>query len=168
MFLGFYSIYEAPSTLVFGLHKILLSEGVLGDLLGPLLFSIALSEALLGSKCTFTAGYLDDNTLGNTAQTLVSEIKVLKEAAYRVGFTLNHSKCEIIGLSEVSRSHWSDSGVNFIEPTTSKAMLLGAPLHTSGFTNALNNRLTSLAIAMNRLNHWSVPHRTRMGCRVPC
>jgi len=81
---------------------------------------------------------LDDITLGDTVTTLVSEIKVLKEAAYRVGLTLNHSRCEIRGLSEVSRSHWSDSGLNFIEPTTSKAMLLGAPLHTSGFTSGNN------------------------------
>jgi len=91
------SSFEALSNLVFGPHTILSSEGVKeGDPLSPLLFSIALLDELLESNCTFTAGYLDDITLGDTVQTLDSENKVLKEAAYRVGLTLNHSKCEII------------------------------------------------------------------------
>jgi len=70
------SSFEAPSTLVLGPYTIPSSEGVQkGDPLGPLLFGIALSDALSGS--TFTAGYLDDITLGDTIQTL--KLKYLKE-----------------------------------------------------------------------------------------
>jgi len=84
--------------------------------LGPLLFSLALSGALADSKCTFTAGYFDDVTLGDTVQTLVSEIVELKSASAKVG------------LTDVARLHWSSSGFKFTESSNSEAMLLGIPL----------------------------------------
>jgi len=71
--------------------------------LGPLLFSLALSGALAGSKCTFIAGYLDDVTLGDTVQTLISDIVEFKSASAKVGLSLNASKCEIVGLTDVAR-----------------------------------------------------------------
>ena len=96
--------YGAPSKLVFGSYNLSSSEGVQpGDPLGPFLFSLAISEALSHSSCTFTVGYLDDVTLGDTVQSLGCEIFKLRSLTAALGLSLNEAKCEIVGLSDESR-----------------------------------------------------------------
>jgi len=59
--------YETPSSLIYGTYTLQSSEGVQQiDPLGPFLFSLAISDALSKISYTFTAGYLDDITLGDT------------------------------------------------------------------------------------------------------
>jgi len=92
------SAYETPSSMIYGTYTLQSSEVVQqGDLLGPLLFSIAISDALSKISCTFTAGYFDDITLGDTVQNLTGEIKKFQKKALKIGLDLNHAKCEIIG-----------------------------------------------------------------------
>jgi len=62
--------------------------------LGPLLFSLTMTQVLDSSSCEFTAGYLDDVTLGDAVEILIEEVKALKNRASAVGIKLNHAKCK--------------------------------------------------------------------------
>jgi len=81
--------------------------------LGPLLFSLTISDALKGLNCTFTAGILDDITLGDTVDTLGDEVKHFQTDVAKVHLTLNVTKCEIICLAEESGQHRNSFGYTF-------------------------------------------------------
>jgi len=88
------------SILQFGEFVVSSQEGVhQGDPLGPLLYSLTMTQVLDSSSCEFTAGYLDDVTLGDSVEILIEEVKALENRASAVGIKLNNAKCEIIGLS---------------------------------------------------------------------
>jgi len=63
-------------------------------------FAVQLDDALKGLDCKFTAGYLDDITLGDTVDTLGVVVKHFQSEVAKLGLTLNESKCEIICLAE--------------------------------------------------------------------
>ena len=131
-------------------------EGVQqGDPFGPLLFSLTLSDALSSSKCTLAAGYLNDVVLGDSIDVLIAEIKSFEARARTVGLSLNHSKCEIIGLNSHSRSTWTASGLHFEECKNESAVLLGSPLFTDGMEKVLQAKSDELTFTTSRLRHLS-------------
>ena len=68
---------------MFGSFTLHSSEGVQqGDPLCSLLFSLAISDILSQSGCTYTAGYLDDVTFGDTVQTL--GIKIGQDSSWDI------------------------------------------------------------------------------------
>jgi len=99
------SAYGSPSQLWVGDDRIIASaEGVQqGDPLGPLLFCLALDKPLKEARCEFTSGYLDDVALGDTVSNLIGRVLCLETAAEKIGLKLNHSKCEVFGLSPSAR-----------------------------------------------------------------
>jgi len=46
-----------------------------GDPLGPLMFSLTMTQVLDSSSCEFAAGYLDNVTLGDSVDILIEEVK---------------------------------------------------------------------------------------------
>src|SRR6267154_1062472 len=54
-----------------------------------------------------------------------------------MGLTLNHGKCEVIGLDPADLEQWSSSGLRFVMTTTRGACFLGAPLSKEGVDAAL-------------------------------
>jgi len=110
--------YETTSSLIYGTYTLQSSEGVQqGDSLGPLLFSLAISDAHSQISCTFTAGYLDDITLGDTVQNRTGKIKKVQKEILKIVLDLNYAKCEIIGLTNEYRSDWMSSGLLYLEPS---------------------------------------------------
>ena len=132
------------------------AEGVQqGDPLGPLLFCLALDDALKGLQCEFVSGYLDDIDLGDTVPRLINHIQGLETATQALGLHLNYSKCEVIGLSASSAHIWESSGFNFVVRPIKEACLLGSPLHCDGVDAALSARRVQLEEIVERLKKMS-------------
>ena len=150
------SAYGAPSILQFGGEQVLSEEGVQqGDPLGPLFFSLALNGPLQGLGGEFIAGYLDDVSVGGRVSEVSSEVVEFETQAAAIGLRLNHTKCEVIGLSRESRSAWLASGLSFMQRDPENATLLGAPLHAQRIDQAIEEKCEALQLAMARLKHMS-------------
>jgi len=127
-------------------------EGVQqGDLLAPLLFSLALSSVLDLPRCDFVSGYLDDASLGGSVVDLAGEVVLFQRQAAKLGLELNIDKCEIIGLQDMSRSDWSNFGLQFHEPSEADALLLGSPFYNVGIDKTVSKHANALEMICARL-----------------
>ena len=97
-----------------------------GDPLGSLLF-LALNKLLMDNGAEFVSGYLDDIGLGDTVPRLVEQFRRLECATNKICCQLNHDKCQILGLSAVSRPTWVKSGFNFVVRPARRHPYLGLP-----------------------------------------
>ena len=121
------SVYSLPSSLFFGHYIVESAEGVQqGDPLGPLLYSLTTHSLLQAIKSEFTTGYLDDISIGGEVSSVGADVRQLEQQALQLGLTLNHSKCEVIGLSDTTnRVAWRRLGLSFQEISVQDATLLG-------------------------------------------
>ena len=72
--------YATPSNLFFGKEVLLSKEGVQqGDPLGPLLFSLAINDAISCCKSEFNMWYLDDGTLGGNVDVVLADFDKIME-----------------------------------------------------------------------------------------
>src|SRR6267154_3688522 len=139
------SAYGSPSHLWLGDRLLASEEGVQqGDPLGPLLFCLTIQPLLSDSKCELVTGYLDDVGLGDRVPHLIDRLQNLEKEAASLGLALNHSKCEVIGLSPEDFQQWRVSGLNFSITERQDASLLGAPLSQEGIDSALVANATQL------------------------
>ena len=83
---------------------------------------------------------------------MISDISSLIHGANAVGLTLNHSKCEIMGLNSMRREAWSSSGFHFREVSFPEATLLGIPIHAQGVDHALASKTDDLLVLVSRLS----------------
>ena len=144
--------YGAPSFLWMGDTTLHSEEGVQqGDPLGPLLFCLAVQPLLDKCKCEYKTGYLDDLGMGDSVPRLLEEIHSLESDALLLGLTLNHSKCEVVGLSQSGLSLWQASGLKFGVVTGEAASFLGSPLGSKGLDEALLSKHLALKEASSRL-----------------
>jgi len=130
--------YGAPSRLWLGDKTLWSGEGVQqGDPLGPLLFCLTIHPLLSEGGCDIVTGYLDDIGLGDQVPRLVERIQALEVQASAMGLSLNHDKCEVIGLGPSELVQWQSSGLRFAVTNTRDASFLGAPLGKEGVDAAL-------------------------------
>jgi len=96
------------------------------DPLGPLYFCLALKELLESRQSELVLiGYLNDVALGGNALYVMIQ---LEAAAKQLGLELNRNKCEIIGLSDGTRSLFTSQDINLPVTSPAEVVLLGAPL----------------------------------------
>src|SRR6267154_2507467 len=125
--------YGAPSCLWLGDKTLWSDEGVQqGDPLGPLLFCVTAQPLLRDCGCDIVTGFLDDIGMGDFVPRLIDRIHALEAQAATLGLTLNHAKCEVIGLGPADLELWSSSGLSFTMTTPRNACFLGAPLSNEG------------------------------------
>jgi Reverse transcriptase (RNA-dependent DNA polymerase) len=147
------SAYGSSSSLRYEHGAIDSSEGIQqGDPLGPLLFCLTVNETIQSINSEFVSGYLDDIGIGGDVETVIRDIKRLEGSASELGLALNHSKCEVIGLTGQSRTAWLHSGLTFVDRHSSTASLLGTPIHAAGVDGAINERTEALKLAVPRLS----------------
>jgi hypothetical protein len=153
--LGYFdSAYGATSNLAFGEFTIDSSEGVQqGDPLGPLLFCLAINPLLADIQSEFVSGYLDDIGMGGDVRGVTADVQKLEHNAKARGLSLNHTKCEVIGLSPSNRRSWDASGLRFTECLLQDATLLGTPIQAGpGVDKALVGKREDLRLMVGRLS----------------
>jgi hypothetical protein len=101
-----------------------------GDTLGPLYFCLAFKELLESLLSELVLGFLDDVAIGGDAACVVKDFVQLESAANQLGLVLNRDKCEIVGLSDDTRSLFASQGINLPETSPAEVILLGAPLNS--------------------------------------
>ena len=92
-----YSNYAEPPHLFWGDRCLESAEGVQQwDPLGPLLFCLSIQHITTQLNSELCLLYLDDWTVGGTANDVVSDLSVIEEAASELGLHLNRNKSEAI------------------------------------------------------------------------
>ena len=138
----------------FGKFSIDSAEGCQqGDPLGPLYFCLSIHKLLTSFKSEFVVGYLDDLTIGDHVDKAIEDFLILDAEASKLGLHLNRSKCEIIGISDLSRTQLKEKGILLNETESAAACLLGSPLHMDGISQAIINKRSDLKIMSTRLSY---------------
>jgi Reverse transcriptase (RNA-dependent DNA polymerase) len=123
------STLTTASVLQFGKFSISSEEGAQqGDPLGPLYFCITIHDVIRSLRSELILAYLDDVTLGGSAEDVAQDFVVIEKEAAKLGLMLNRSKCELSGHTEASRKRFQTLGITVPEVNTNDVMLLGAPL----------------------------------------
>jgi hypothetical protein len=91
-----YQCYRNPSTLFFGDHLTSSSVGAQqGDPCGPMIFSLAIQPIILSLDSELNIWYLDDGTLADYPEVVLSDFKKVINLSRKIGLELNFNKCEI-------------------------------------------------------------------------
>ena len=83
---------------------------------------------------------------------VISDISLLENNASTIGLSLNHSKCEVIGLNSSNQELWMSTDFHFQECSLHEATLLGTPIQAAGVDQALSNKIMDLELMMGRLS----------------
>ena len=144
--------YATPSALLFGSQVIMSACGVQqGDPIGPLLFAISIRHITHSSTAPFVVWYLDDATLGGTAEEVCRELARARAAASAIGLELNTQKCEAVSDS----ASFADK-VRALLPDCKTILpehceLLGAPLSPKAADQCLTRKAAILETITPRL-----------------
>ena len=124
-----YSAYQTPSFLFCGDHVLQSEEGVQqGDPLGPLLFCLTIHPLVTKLTSEFKVFYLDDGTLGGSAESVLHDLQLVEREAAELGLQLNCSKSELICCDSLSRDAILSEAPGLLITSCDQAMLLGTPL----------------------------------------
>ena len=124
-----YSAYQTPSSLFCGDHVLQSEEGVQqGDPLGPLLFCLSIHPLVTKLTSEFKVFYLDDGTLGGSAESVLHDLQLVEREAAELGLQLNCSKSELICRDSSSRDAILSEAPGLLITSCDQAMLLGTPL----------------------------------------
>jgi hypothetical protein len=148
-----YQCYRNPSTLFFGNHLISSSVGAQqGDPCGPMIFSLAIQPIILSLDSQMNIWYLDDGTLADYPEVVLSDFKKVINLSQEIGLELNFNKCEIFccsgdtDLKVIKEFQNLAPGIKICDRES--LSLLGSPIFDQGFKKSLgrilNLRLTDL------------------------
>jgi hypothetical protein len=142
-----HSSYNHDSILLFNDNTILSQEGAQqGDPLGPLLFCMAIQPIVNKLKSRLNVWYLDDGTIGDTQEVVMSDFEYITEESKRIGLEINISKCETVGnIDRNSLQHEIKILPN------NEVFLLGASLNKDSTDSLLTRKLTEISKLIERL-----------------
>jgi hypothetical protein len=145
------SCYGSESNLYFADQIITSAEGVQqGDPLGPLLFCLTISPLVLKLQSEFNVWYMDDGTLGDEIDILLSDFRTIINEGPNYGLHLNEIKCELITNDDSIVEKFRKLAPKVIHVKPSDAQILGAPIGTN-IGVSLENKLHSLQQLFKRL-----------------
>jgi hypothetical protein len=70
-----------------------------GDPCGPMIFSLAIQPIILSLNSELNIWYLDDGTLADYPEVVLSDFKKVINLSRKIGLELNFNKCEIFSCS---------------------------------------------------------------------
>ena len=153
--------YSQPSNLYFNEHIIPSMEGVQqGDPLGPFLFSLGIQDLINSCKSQYNCWYLDDGTLGDSAEVVLEDFIKILDAANSLGLEVNTEKCEIMLLQgqTISDSRAQEILAPFVQRAPDIKILkeedltlLGAPITEASIDGVLREKLEALKLMSSRL-----------------
>jgi hypothetical protein len=150
-----YQCYRDPSTLFFGDHLISSSVGAQqGDPCGPMIFSLAIQPIILSLDSELNIWYLDDGTLPDYPEVVLSDFKKVINLSRKIGLELNFNKCEIFNCS-------GDTDLKVIKEFQNLApgikicdreslSLLGSPIFDQGFKNTVEKTIITVENLLNK------------------
>ena len=141
--------YGKPTKLLFGEHLLMSCEGVQqGDVLGSLLFSLAIKDMMNECKSPFNSWYLDDGVFAAEPNTIEQDYLRLVDSAASLGLCVKPDKCQISILNP--RNRGVIQSLLKIEPLfkvigIASLDLLGAPLLPPAVEPFLEKKLEDLS-----------------------
>ena len=82
-----------------------------GDPFGPALFSLGVDSIASRVDTEFNVWYLDDGTIGDSPEKVLSCVRVLVDDLRKVGLEVNHSKCELLILNHTREDSLRTEGM---------------------------------------------------------
>jgi hypothetical protein len=149
-----YQCYRNPSTLFFGNHLISSFVGAQqGDPCGPMIFSLAIQAIVSSLDSQLNIWYLDDGTLADYPEAVLSDFKKVINLSQEIGLELNFNKCEIFCCSgDTDLSH---KGISKLAPgikicDREGLSLLGSPIFDQGFKNTVEKTIITVENLLNK------------------
>jgi hypothetical protein len=145
-----YQCYRNPSTLFFGNHLISSSVGAQqGDPCGPLIFSLAIQPIILSLDSQMNIWYLDDGTLADYPEVVLSDFKKVINLSQEIGLELNFNKCEIFCCSgdtdlKVIKEFNQNLALGIKICDRESLSLLGSPIFDQGFKNTVEKTIITV------------------------
>ncbi|GAU99981.1 hypothetical protein RvY_10910 [Ramazzottius varieornatus] len=149
----FWQCYRFPSKLIYGQHILASARRVqLGDLLGPMLFCLAIEALTKKLTSPFNLWYWDDGTIGGDCSKVLADLCTVISEGMRIGLELNPSKCELFlqggtsGERERIRRAFSLVCPGIIFPSRAELTLLEAPLLQEVLEPAIEEKRERIAL----------------------
>jgi hypothetical protein len=150
-----YQSYRNPSTLFFGDHLISSSVGAQqGDPCGPIIFSLAIQPIILSLDSQLNIWYLDDGTLADYPEVVLSDFKKVINLSRKIGLELNFNKCEIFccsgdtDLKVIKEFQNVGPGIKICD--RGSLSLLGSPIFDQGFKNTVEKTIITVENLLNK------------------
>ena len=151
--------HGSPTLLMVNGHIIWSNSGVpQGDIIGPLLFSLAIHVNASTIKSNFSVWYLDDATFAGDPRSVCDDIKWCSSIPTDISLFLNPSKCELVnlGLDEMvflRKTLCINSileNVSFVEKEN--VILLGSPLTSTAIRSQFQHKLSIFKVMTEKLS----------------
>jgi hypothetical protein len=117
-----------------------------GDPCGPMIFSLAIQPIILSLDSQLNIWYLDDGTLADYPEVVLSDFKKVINLSRKIGLELNFNKCDIFCCSGDTDLKVIKEFQNLAPGDRGNLSLLGTPIFDQGFKNTVEKTIIQLKI----------------------
>jgi hypothetical protein len=125
-----------------------------GDPCGPMIFSLVIQPVILSLDSQLNIWYLDDGTLADYPEVVLSDFKKVINLFRKIGLELNFDKCEIFccsggtDLKVIKEFQNLAPGIKICD--RGSLSLLGSPIFAQGFKNTVEKTIITVENLLNK------------------